>query len=411
MARTSSMSPSEALDAAQRAIGYNRPDGQITANNRNSVKAWLVAEGIPSAYVSTLSLDAMRAVWRDTTNTTLSAARQMAKSAPQMTLVDELDEDDDQDDQDGNRFAPQPAADPDKAAKASKALADALALITGLAQPQAAKLDEGRVIELVKQHAPKPETSLCRVEVKIPNRPEIKKDAKPRHKCFEEVLGALADGLNVLLVGPAGSGKTHLAEQCAEALDMPFAFTGAIASEYKLLGFKNAAGEYCRTTYRDAYENGGLYLWDEMDGSSPAALLPFNAGLANGHQDFPDRVIKRHADFRCIASANTYGNGADRQYVGRNQLDAASLDRFYVVPMDYDEKLERTIFGDGEWTTYVHKVRAAVRYLNIRHVVSMRAIDMGQRRLASGADRAQVERAVLWKHLSDADVTKIKGAM
>ena len=46
-----------------------------------------------------------------------------------------------------------------------------------------------------------------------------------------------------------------------------------------------------------------------------------------------------------IAAANTFGTGADLMYAGRNQLDAATLDRFYVVKMDYDEALEQDISG------------------------------------------------------------------
>lgn len=272
-----------------------------------------------------------------------------------------------------------------------------------------AGVTEDRVLELINSH--KAEVPTYRVSVTLPNKPEITTKNAPRHSAFPEVLSAIAAGLNVLLVGPAGAGKTHLCEQVAEALDMPFSFTGAVPSEYKLLGFVDAQGRTVRTQYRNAYENGGLFLWDEMDGSSPNAMLAFNAGLANGHQDFPDMVVSRNKDFRAIASANTYGNGADRQYVGRNQLDAASLDRFYVIPMDYDERLERVLYGDDEWTGYVHSVRKAVKSLNLRHVVSMRAIDQGQKALAAGVNRESVERAVLWKSLGSADISKIKGAM
>lgn len=160
---------------------------------------------------------------------------------------------------------------------------------------------------------------------------EIKPVEGYQHKVFPKVLKAIQAGLNVFLVGPAGSGKTTLAEQIAGALGLSFQFNGAIDSAYKLSGFIDAQGRVISTAFRRAYEGGGLYLFDEVDASLPGALLAFNAALANGYCDFPDGMVKRHRDFHCIAAANTYGLGADRQYVGRNQLDAASLDRFVFM--------------------------------------------------------------------------------
>ena len=136
-----------------------------------------------------------------------------------------------------------------------------------------------------------------------------------------------------MMVGPAGSGKTTAAHEAAKALGIPFYFTGAIDSAYKLTGFIDAQGRTVRTAFREAFEHGGVFLFDEMDSSMPAALLAFNAALANGHADFPDGIIKRHPDFRAIAACNTFGGGANRQYVGRMQLDAASLDRFAIAPL------------------------------------------------------------------------------
>lgn len=233
-------------------------------------------------------------------------------------------------------------------------------------------------------------------------------DASMQHKMFPELLAAVGNGMNVMLVGPAGCGKTHMAAEVARTLSLNFDFTGAVANEFKLSGFRNAEGVYIGTGYRKMYEHGGLFLCDEIDASSANALLYMNSGLANSIQDFPDTAVTRHKDFRFIASANTYGHGADRQYVGRNQLDAATLDRYYVLPIDYDEGLEFKLYGDGEWVRYVHKVRKAVRELQLRHVVSMRAIDMGCTMLAAGVDRTAVERAVLWRNLPQADIDRIR---
>jgi hypothetical protein len=155
-------------------------------------------------------------------------------------------------------------------------------------------------------------------------------------------------------------------------------------------------------------------------------LLAFNTALANDWMDFPDGCIKKHPDFRVVADANTFGTGADRLYVGRNQLDAASLDRYAVLDWGYDESLEAAMIGADapkgapvprsieplpaervqavaiQWVERVRKVRGAVNDLKVRHVVSPRATVNGARLLAAGFTWAEAEDAVIWKGL-DAD--------
>jgi MoxR-like ATPase len=211
----------------------------------------------------------------------------------------------------------------------------------------------------------------------------------------------------VYLVGPAGAGKTHAAIQCAKALDVPFHFTGAVASEFKLTGFIDAQGRIVSTEFRKAFENGGLFLFDEIDASYPQAVLAFNAALANDYMDFPDKRVQRHEKFFCIAAANTYGQGADRQYVGRNQLDAASLDRFVFVDWKYDENLETALAGNEDWSKYVQKIRRFIEENKIRHVVSPRASMFGAKLLAVGLAKEEVEATILWKGMDQATRNKI----
>jgi cobaltochelatase CobS len=40
-----------------------------------------------------------------------------------------------------------------------------------------------------------------------------------------------------------------------------------------------------------------------------------------------------------VATANTFGTGADRVYVGSLQIDGATLDRFAFLEWPYDEGL------------------------------------------------------------------------
>ena len=97
-------------------------------------------------------------------------------------------------------------------------------------------------------------------------------------------------------------------------------------------------------------KNGGIFFLDEIDNSDPSALIVINSALANGYMAFPHETIDRHKDFRIIAAANTWGKGADLQYVGRNALDGATLDRFDNIFFDYDTKLERAL---KDYVTYM----------------------------------------------------------
>jgi hypothetical protein len=254
-----------------------------------------------------------------------------------------------------------------------------------------------------------------RVEVSHgPERPTI--NIEGAHERLPEVLRILA-GLpahmrNVYLVGPAGCGKTTLAQQVAQALDLPFRFNGAIGDETKVLGYvRPTDGEYVSTAMRETYQRGGVYLFDEFDASDPNAVLPFNAALANGHADFPDasEPIARHADCYFLVAANTYGTGADRVYIGRNELDGATLDRFVIVPMGYDRKLEAALAGKhADYLSLVWKVRDNVERLGKRVVVSTRAIARGAALLDAGMPMADVVESCLartmdretWKQVS-----------
>lgn len=247
---------------------------------------------------------------------------------------------------------------------------------------------------------------LSRVEeIKINKMPAVKVDVA--HKMLMPVLTAVVAGAAPMLVGPAGSGKTTLAEQVAKALKRSFYMEARVTSEFKLIGFIDAHGEVIRTQFREAYEKGGVFLFDEVDASDADAMTAFNAALANGICAFPDKLVKRHKDFAAIAAGNTFGRGADRQYVGRNQLDAATLDRFTVFEVDYDEALELEIAGNPDWTKRVQMIRAAVDAEKVRHIVSPRASITGARLLAAGMEQHLVEESVVWKGLDESNRSRV----
>lgn len=222
----------------------------------------------------------------------------------------------------------------------------------------------------------------------------IKKLKGVQHGEFQKLLTAVNCGLPVLMVGPAGTGKTHSAELVAEALNLDFysISVGSQTSKSDLQGYMDATHTYVRTQFRNAYELGGIFLLDEADAGNSNVLILLNAALSNGYMAFPDKMVEVHKDFRMIATANTFGYGANRQYVGRNQLDAATLDRFTVLTWDIDPRVEEAMSaGNTKWLAAVRAVRNKVlKELDIRVVISPRATQRGATLLAAGMPFDQV---------------------
>lgn len=242
----------------------------------------------------------------------------------------------------------------------------------------------------------------------LPVTVQISTDGKPpvalegfHHKNFPLLLKMVQAGVNVWLAGPAGTGKTTAARNVAKALGLDFYFNGAIDNEYKLLGFTDAQGRIVSRPFRKAFCEGGVYLFDEVDASMPGALLAFNSATANGHCDFPDGCFERHPDFKIIAAANTWGQGATADYVGRARMDGAFKDRFRDCPWPIDEVLERTIAGNDKWTSYVQTIRTKVAAKGIKVIISPRASIDGAKLLAGGLTWDETIQATVRCGMSD----------
>jgi hypothetical protein len=215
---------------------------------------------------------------------------------------------------------------------------------------------------------------------------------------------------NLFLTGPAGCGKTTLAKQLAQALGVDYYTTGMVISEHQIMGYEDAGGRYHSTPFRLPFQTGGLWLGDELDGWSPEATLAANGALANGHASFPDtpQGIDAHPDFYAIVAGNTWGNGADREYVGRNEMDAATLSRFVTIPMDYDQALENTLAGQWtEWRDLVWHVRSRCRELKVRTPNGTRELIHGISKLNAGGTLENVSQRVLRRNLDDATWAKV----
>lgn len=190
------------------------------------------------------------------------------------------------------------------------------------------------------------------------------------HEMFDTVLTMVNKDIPVFLSGPAGCGKNYLCKQVADALGLDFYFTNAVTQEYRLTGFIDASGIYHETEFYKAATKGGLFFLDEIDGSIPEVLILLNAAIANRYFDFPNGRVTLHPNFRIIAAGNTAGSGGDSLYTGRTRLDAASLDRFCLVRINYSKAIERAITNNNKELLAF----AAVLRNNSNLIISYRAL-------------------------------------
>lgn len=256
------------------------------------------------------------------------------------------------------------------------------------------------------------------------------------HPMFPVLLACAVNRINVMLVGPAGTGKTTMGKQVAQALGIQRVVAQSFCAqtpESRILGYLDAEGRYVRTQFRECYEHGGVYILDEMDSASPNVLTALNAAIDNGACTFPDATIHRHSDFIVIACANTYGNGADRQYVGRAQLDASTLNRFAKLTIDYDFDLDLRLAGQEaqpavpyvmnpvspadyagigkRWVNAIQAARSLVRDNGIRATISPRQTRDGYKLLCAGIQLTDVTKMLLTDGLSKLDADKINKAV
>jgi hypothetical protein len=429
--------------AAYGVRGFGCTPERITAENRDAIRRYLVTRGVPSTIARAASLATLRQAWADeaaplalvpsdaSTEATEATTEEAApvnqvplnmppRPLPQSVTLGDLNVGDKVSARAPRASASTPDRSGQDASSAASHLAAALALLT----PQSAPVDEETVRAIVAEEiadqahdferlADTTAKTIDELRAELsaaisgaPRKIEVTVNGEARgtldaqHRQFDHLLKMVAAGCNVWLAGPAGSGKTTAARNVAKALGRPFYFTGAVDTEYKLLGYTDAKGNLVRRPFREAWEHGGVFLFDEIDASLPGAVLALNAALAGDLCDFPDACIPRHPDFLCIAAANTFGQGANAEYVGRMKQDAAFLDRFSFLAWEIDTDLETRTSGNETWARHVQMIRAKVHAKGLKVLVTPRATYQGARLMAAGLTRQEAEAATIRKGMT-----------
>lgn len=191
-------------------------------------------------------------------------------------------------------------------------------------------------------------------------------------------------GIPVYLWGTPGTGKTETIIKIAEKLNKPIVTQSVspLATKGEFFGFVSINGkDYVSTVFRDAYENGKIFLLDEMDLLSPSLSPVLNQSLSQDFLTFPDKKVKKHENFLFCGTGNTSGKGSVSGYNGRQVLDNSFLDRFLSIEWFLDETLEREISPHTGFCSLVQEIRKVSNRLGIGLPVTMRSSILGGKAL------------------------------
>ena len=154
------------------------------------------------------------------------------------------------------------------------------------------------------------------------------------HAALPYIQALIRAGVPVALVGPKGTGKTTLAKQIADLMNLDFGFvsmtSGTSPSAFNGRPRIGGDGEVVQSVFERIFGGGGVFLFDELDAADENLFLMLQSALANGYfaNTATGQIVTKHENFVPIAGMNTLGLGAGRDYTARNRLDAASLDRW-----------------------------------------------------------------------------------
>jgi MoxR-like ATPase len=207
-----------------------------------------------------------------------------------------------------------------------------------------------------------------------------------QHYQFPRMVKWLTLKHNVMLIGPAGTGKTSAAVAFADAMKLPLYSQPLSLDSMAVLGFVIPNGDIIESEFYKAWVNGGVFLWDEISMSAPDAVGALNAALANGFCTLAGLGnVKRHPDFYCIAGDNS-DTGASAEFSARSLLDGASLDRFRRIDWPVDPLIEDKVSGGhSSWVAAVRAIRAFITDNGIAHVgATMRGVIAGAEALSAG---------------------------
>lgn len=208
-------------------------------------------------------------------------------------------------------------------------------------------------------------------------------------------------GRTIAVRGPAGNGKSTGVKTVLEAMGYNIYHmdcTDSTTAE-QLIGGLYPEGDgqgginmvFKHGIFTKAFEDPkGAVQLDEFDALDPRVAMTLQSALHRASlgkrrfvssPDHPQGGVHAVGDCPIIVTMNTWGNGATREYVGRNAIDAASMDRFDTVldtTYTHEKKIVRSAgYSDttADWVvSKAIEIRKKIENKNLRIVFSTRRV-------------------------------------
>lgn len=175
---------------------------------------------------------------------------------------------------------------------------------------------------------------------------------------FLKIIDDIVLGHNVFLVGPAGSGKTFLAEEVAKKLKRQYVTINCsqYTSPTEIKGGPTIEG-YQEGGLIDCWENGKILILDELPKIDPNTAGLLNEALAKTKVKVgTSRAViyngknepkNKKEGFGVIATGNVFPTAESASYTANTRQDLSLLDRFSgsVYYIGFNEELEKMTAG------------------------------------------------------------------
>lgn len=180
------------------------------------------------------------------------------------------------------------------------------------------------------------------------------------HYMVDEVINCVMEGDWVYLWGPSGCGKSHIIKQVASLIGIDLVDNGKITDKYSIMAYNDPHGRFRATQAFVALTYGKLLSLDEFDNGNTDTQVVLNelySGLLDSLEQpnkkryvtfAEDMSVPINPNFRMISAGNTPGGGENQIFSSRGKIDESVQERMTPKRFDYDNKVEKIIFGEYE---------------------------------------------------------------